>query len=116
MRTNKDKRSPTGFTTTVIAYDANGYRILSGSFMNIVSKLQSVLDDVPEEFRDKAEIDVSSYNEHGFVRLGVTITYKRPATHEEIDAYDVHWAAKCGSERQNLLGRLAGLDRAIQDG
>lgn len=53
---------------------------------DLIDVLQSVLERIPAEFRDTAEVDCDPDHEYGESYEAIRITYERPATPEEVEA------------------------------
>ncbi len=59
---------------------------LSGKLVDVIASLEEVLEEVPEAYRDTAEIEVGAEQDYDYYTLEATVTYKRPETDEEIRA------------------------------
>lgn len=82
--------------------------------VELIAALQSALSDVPPEYRNAVEVDLSEdpdpYENMGYEALRVT--YDRPMTGAEIAEYVLEWRSELESEMADYQ-RLAN-DRAAE--
>jgi len=81
-----------------------------GQLQEFVLWSNALLDEIPEEFRATAEIEISStssyYDSH---YATIEVTYRRPETDEEWEARKQDVAARMQEEKQRELNLLAQL-------
>lgn len=82
---------------TVLVADSDFF---DGNVQDVIDRLSSFLELVPEEFRSRAVVSVEGVNEYGWVR--VVMSYMRPKTEEDIAQEE--WS-ECELRKQRI-GRL----------
>lgn len=73
---------------------------------DLIDVLQSVLERIPAEFRDTAEVDCGPDYEYGESYEAIRITFERPATPEEVEqqlsADREHWTQQLKQAQERI--------------
>lgn len=73
--------------------------------------LTSLLEELPEQFRDSAIIEFGAKNDYGDLTPTLTVSYRRPETDEEERQREEHQRQSDEQRREILLRQLRELDQ-----
>lgn len=92
--------------TVVVLYqervDDGPFNLYGMPLNEFIAALEDLRDEIPEEYRDAAQIEVSSEADYDSYTPAIRITYTRPETPEEAETR----AARVAASRRHELERL----------